>query len=276
VALGCSAKAPPKTDFSRESRSTVGESQSASAEAPAPGGGQAQKMPSSPGGLERKIIYTANVDLVVESFEGVPAKVEALTQQFGGYVARTKISGSPGRPRSGEWSLRVPVVSYAKFLAAAQQLGEVRSVSQNSQDVSEEYYDVEARIRNAKKEEERLLKLLDTAAGKLQEILQVERELARVRGEIEQMEGRIRVLDNLTALTTVDLRIDEIKNYVPEEAPTYATRVRRTWGESTSALVTTAQGLSIALVALVPWLVVLLPAALVVWLAARLARRRRR
>ena len=75
-----------------------------------------------------------------------------------------------------------------------------------------------ARIKNKQVEEQRLQDLLKKATGKLSEILQVEKELSRVRGEIEQLQGRIRVLANLSSLTTITLTMREIKDYVPPRA----------------------------------------------------------
>ena len=85
--------------------------------------------------------------------------------------------------------MRVPPGRFVELLVTAQRLGEVRRVISDSQDVSEEYYDVEARIRNKQQEETRLLAHLQDSTGKLDEILAVERELARVRGEVEQVQG---------------------------------------------------------------------------------------
>jgi hypothetical protein len=224
--------------------------------------------------LQRKIIYTADVKLVVEEFNSIPSKVEKLVEDFEGYVAGSAVTGSPGIPRSGQWTIRVPVRRYGKFITAVQKLGEVRRVSSDSKDVSEEYYDLEARIRNKKKQEARLLELLADATGKLEEVLSVERELARVREEIERMEGRVRVLNDLTSLTTIELTINEIKGYVPEEAPTYSTRVRRAFEGSIASLVSVADGLSIALIVALPWLGVLLVPAIVLILFVRRCRRR--
>lgn len=233
------------------------------------GSGGESALPKA-GALERKIIYTADVDLVVEEFDEVPSQVKDLVKQFGAYVARSNVSGMPGSPRSGQWTIRVPVARYEDFLAAARGLGEVRSVRSDSQDVSEEFYDVQARIRNKKEEEDRLRKHLADSTGKLEDILAVERELSRVREEAERMEGRLRVLSDLTSLTTINLRVDEIKGYVPEEAPTYGTRVRRALDGSISSLVSTAEGLSIAVVAAFPWLVVLAVAVFVLVLLMRI------
>jgi len=235
----------------------------------------AEKPLPSASALQRKIIYTAEVQLVVEAFDSVPSEVEALAKRFDGYVASSTLTGSPGRPRSGEWTIRVPVERYAEFLTAVKELGEVHHVSTDSTDVSEEYYDLESRIRNKKKQESRLLELLADATGKLEEVLSVERELARVREEIERMEGRVRVLDDLTTLTTVTLRINEIKDYMPEQAPTYATRVRRAWSGSMDTLVSTAKTVSIAVVAAVPWVAVLLVPVILLVLLLRIRRRRR-
>ena len=222
---------------------------------------------------KRKIVYRADIDLVVEQFDPLPEQIEAAVKQHGGFVSASNITGSPGQPRNGRWTVRVPVDRFAEFVAAVRQLGEVRSINSTSDDVTAEYYDIEARIRNKQQEEERLLKLLAEATGKLEEILAVEKELSRVRGEIEQAQGRLRMLKDVTELTTVTVSVTEIKNYVPEEAPTYLTRVRRAFSASTMTLVSTAQGLSLVAVALVPWLPVPLVLVLIVLAIRRLRRR---
>jgi hypothetical protein len=235
--------------------------------------GMGQPLPGS-NTLQRKIIYTADVELVVEEFNSIPAKVEKIVEEFEGYIAGSTVTGAPGHPRIGKWTIRVPVDRYGKFLTAVQKLGEVHRVSSDSKDVSEEYYDLETRIKNKEKQEGRLLELLTDATGKLDEVLAVERELARVREEIERMEGRVRVLNDLTSLTTVELSISEIKDYVPDEAPTYVVRVRRAFEGSISSLVSAAVGLSILVVALLPWLGVLLVPTMMIILFVRRRRRR--
>jgi hypothetical protein len=223
--------------------------------------------------VDRKIVYTADVDIVVEEFDLVPSQVKDLAEQHSGYIAKSDIRGRPGSPRSGEWTIRVPVANYEDFLAAAGELGETRSVRTDSDDVTSEFYDVEARIRNKKQEEDRLRKHLEDSTGKLEDILHVEREISRVRGEIERMEGRMRVLKDLTSLTTINLRVDEIKDYVPEGDPTYATRVRRAFSGSISALVAAAKAVSIVIVVAVPWLGVLLVVLVMVFMLRSFIRK---
>ena len=274
VALGCGARSQKATPLASDAAATAMMEQIGLADSSASTGeaDSGEPLPNR-STLERKIIYTADIDLVVEQFDSVPKQVEALAGRFDGYVASSDVSGSPGYPRTGRWTLRIPVAHYEECLAAARELGEVRKVSSDSQDVSEEFYDVEARIRNKKKEETRLLELLEHTTGKLEEILAVERELSRVRGEIEQVEGRLRVLNDLTSLTTINLSVDEIKDYVPEETATYLTRVRRGFSASIAALISTAQALSIAVIVLLPWMAVLLVVGIVVMLLWRLCRR---
>jgi hypothetical protein len=280
VAVGCAAK----SDYYEPAMATAEYAEDNAAEAgraPAGADGEAGEAIPADAAIERKIIYTAQVSLVVEDFEPVPDRVEQLVAQFDARIAGSNVSGRPGQPRRGTWTIRVPVDRYKEFLEAARDLGEIHNVNVDSQDVTAEYYDVDARIRNKQREEQRLLELLADATGKLHDILEVERELSRVRGEVEQMQGRLRVLTNQTSMSTVVLTVDEIKDYVPppSEAPTYYTRVRRAFQSSIKSLVVAAQNVSIAAVALAPWLGVLLVLLIIIWLLVRVIRwrlRRRR
>ena len=217
--LGCGAEM--RSEFTPDTAMTAPSESPPPAVQTAPAAGSSeQKPPSHRSATERdaakrKIVYRADVDLVVEQFEPLPEQIEAAVKQHGGFVSASNITGSPGQPRSGRWTVRVPVDRFSEFLAAVRQLGEVRSINSTSDDVTAEYYDIEARIRNKQQEEERLLKLLAEATGKLEEVLAVEKELSRVRGEIEVAQGRLRMLNDVTELTTVTVSVTEIKNYVP-------------------------------------------------------------
>jgi hypothetical protein len=222
--------------------------------------------------VDQKIIYSADVELAVESFTGIPDQVVAVVKKFDAYVADSQLAGSSGENRRGTWKIRVPVARFDEFINAAKGLGEVIKVGTSSRDVSEEYYDVDARIRNKTKEEERLLQLLEERPGKLEDVIAIERELSRVREELERMQGRMRVLADLTSLTTVDLSIVEIRDYEPPQAPTLATRVRRAFEGSLYALQTTGEAVLLATVATGPWLPL---AALIVSPTYLFVRRRR-
>lgn len=206
--------------------------------------------------VERKIIYTARVDLVVEQFDTVPAAVEVLARTHGAFIANSSIDTASGRPRSGTWTIRVPVDQYEVLLEDAGRLGELQRRTEDSKEVTAEYYDVATRLRNKEREEERLLEHLASATGSLEEILAVEKELSRVRTESEQLQGQLRMLQDLTALSTVTIHVQEIQGYVPVESPTFATQIGRVWTQSLEGLADVGKGLVLAAVALAPWAVV--------------------
>ncbi len=225
--------------------------------------------------VTRKIIYNADLALVVEDFAKTQPKVEDLVQQADGYIAEMQILGSPGEKRSARWKIRVPVEGFETFLRDVARLGEIEKNSRTSEDVTDRYYDIEARVKNKTVEEERLQKILEDATGKIEEVLQVERELTRVRGEIEQLQGTLRVLANLSSLTTVNLSIREREDYNPPPpiAPSFATTVSRTFEKSLNLLIELGKALVLIVVALSVWLPLVALAALVLFLMVRRSTR---
>ena len=175
----------------------------------------------------RKIIYTASMEVVVEQFDGVESKLSALVKKHGGFIASTNLGRLSGEQRSGSWTIRIPVDYYHEFLSAAGDIGVPASRIENASDVTEEFVDVEARIKNKRKLEARILELLDRREDKIQHVIEVERELARVREEIERMEGRMRYLRDKTSLTTITITVREQRDYVPEQAPTFQNKLQR-------------------------------------------------
>jgi Domain of unknown function (DUF4349) len=222
----------------------------------------------------RKIIYTGYIDLVTEDLNALETKLRQLIAAQGAYIADSDRTGSAGSNLRGSWKVRVPVDGYDPFVRGVVALGELVSLKANSQDVSEEYFDLDARQAAKKVEEERLLKHLTESTGKLDEILAVERELSRVRTEIERMQGRLRALANLTSLATVTISASEIKGYVPPQAPTFGTRIARTFSDSLDSVREFGEGVAIAFVAIVPWLpLIALGLAILYWIGRRLIAR---
>jgi hypothetical protein len=226
--------------------------------------------------IQRQIIQTASINLVVDEFAGVPAKVASLVTKYNGFVANSNMQGSSGSPRSGQWTIRIPVFEYDAFLTASEALGQISSQSTKTKEVTAEYYDLKARINNKLAEEKRLLEHLQKNTGKLDDILKVEREISRVRGEVELFEGRLRVLSDLTSLSTVTLNIKEIKNYVPvkTESPVLTARIGRAWTGSCESLAIVGSNLVLAAVVAGPWFIVMLVPALIGY--AVLRRRKRK
>ncbi|MFI5455776.1 MAG: DUF4349 domain-containing protein [Isosphaerales bacterium] len=227
--------------------------------------------PAGTSAISRKIIYDAQVDLVVESVDPIAKKVGTLVQEARGYIAEQNVTGSPGSQRSMRWRFRVPVEQFDSFVESVVALGELERNNRTSQDVTEQYYDIEARIKNKKLEEQTLNKILQERSGKLEDVLKIEIELSRVRGEIEQLEGKIRVLENLSSLATLTLNIREREKYAPP-APAVAdfpTQVARTWDGAILGLVNQGKSLVLWAVSWAIWIPFLLVGALIAWVLVR-------
>jgi hypothetical protein len=247
-----------------------GQDKTAESSRPATIGEAQTPAPLSTGGISRKMIYDASIDLIVESLSKTEQAILKLITDHGGFLAESEQSSETSERRHGTWRVRVPVDRFESFAGAVSRLGEVRRNHVGTQDVTEEFFDVEARIRNKQEEEKRLVKHLAASTGNLKDILDVERELSRVRGEVEQMQGRLRFLSNRADLSTVTINAMEWKDYKPPVAPTYSTQISRTFFRSLENLGTFFTSISLVLVALIPWIpVIALGLFLVRWLLVR-------
>lgn len=220
-----------------------------------------------PAALPRKIIYTAEVELGSEDLSKTEQRLLALVKSHRGYVAESDMSGAPGTPRSGRWKIRIPVERFEAFMAEVTRIGELRRTRSDSQDVSAEFYDLEARLKNKRVEEQRLVQHLQRSTARLTDILAVEKELSRVREEIERMQGRVRFLTNQTDLTTVSVSVSEVQDYVPAERAPFGTQMARTFSDSLKTLGDALRTIALVAIWLAPWVlvaaVVLVPVALV-------------
>jgi hypothetical protein len=236
------------------------------------GGGMATTLQAPPAAaLARKIIYDGEIDLIVKDVEPVAKKVVAIIQEARGYIAEQGLTGSPGSQRSTRWKLRIPVEQFDTVVEKVVALGELERNTRTSQDVTEQYYDIEARIKNKKAEEKSLTKILDERTGKLEDILKIEGELSRVRGEIEQLEGKIRVLENLSSLATLTVAVREREKFEPPP-PTVAdfpTQVSRTWERSVHALVDMCKAVILWAVNWAIWVPLIIVEVLLAWIILR-------
>ncbi len=225
--------------------------------------------------MPRRIVFTGTVRLACESLDRAAAGLEERVRRFGGYVGDASRDGTRGAARRATWTVRVPSDRFDAFLATLPGLGELQSSARTAQDVSEEYYDAEAHVRNKRVEEARLVEMLKRVAGNLDQILRVEGELSRVRGEIEGVEGRLRFLSHQSELSTVTVTMEEAKAFVPAGPPSLRTRVGRTFGGSVDALAELGTGLLLFGVAAAPWVLPLGGAGLVGLAVRRRVVRRR-
>lgn len=163
--------------------------------------------------LDRKVISNASLLIEVEQgkFQIAFDRARGFADKFGGYVisSNSSASGEDDVVRSGTIALRVPEASFQQALTDAGTLGTVKSQNIDSQDVTEEYVDLEARLKNAEAQERAYLSLMDKAKT-VDEILTVRQVLSQTQQEIEQLKGRIRFLDEHTSFSTITLSIYEV------------------------------------------------------------------
>ena len=133
------------------------------------------------------------------------AQVRTTAESLGGFVGQLSSSGGPERQQS-TMTIRVPQAEFFTALEHIKSLGKVRSENVGSEDVTERFIDLEARLRSALREEESLLSLLDKA-NQVSEILSIERELSRVLSDIERAQGQLNFLERRVDLSTVTVSL---------------------------------------------------------------------
>lgn len=172
--------------------------------------------------LNPMLVRTGQAVVQVDTLEQGIARVHALAERVGAVVGNTAITAGRQQTRRAQMELRIPSSNFDRAVSGLLPIGKVQSVNVSAEDVGEEYTDVSARVANARRLEGRLLDLLDNRSGRLEEILNLEREVARVRGEIEQMEGRLRYLRTRSSVSLLTITLHEPQTVIggpPGERP---------------------------------------------------------
>jgi Domain of unknown function (DUF4349)/Putative zinc-finger len=155
------------------------------------------------------IAQTAQLTLTTREFDKARGAVEDILKRHKGYIGHLNIAAPAGAGRSLDAALRVPADQLAPTVAEIKGLGRVEAESQGGEEVTSQYIDIDARLTNARNTEQRLTDLLRQRTGKLADVLAVELELGRVRGEIERMEAEKKSLINRVDFATLNATIRE-------------------------------------------------------------------
>ena len=192
-------------------------------------------------------------------------------------MSKSEVVGDAGTRRTATWVLKIPSVKFRETLSALAALGTPIRNSSDSEDVTEEFYDLQARVKNLKAEEDALNKML-SGSNDLESILKLRREITELRGNIEKAEGRLKYLSALTAMSTITLSVSEDAAYVPPttpEPPTFRSRVTDTFADSFGMLRNFGEQIGLVLVALALWSPLILIGLLVLRWLVRIERRTR-
>jgi hypothetical protein len=177
------------------------------------------------------VIRNGQASVEVEKLDPAIVKLRQLATQLGGYVANSSMVGGRDQVPTATLELKIPAQRFDQAISGLSTLGKVESVNATAEDIGEEFVDITARVTNARRLEERLIELLANRTGRLQDVLSVERELARVREEIERYEGRLRYLKTRVAVSTLSVTVHEplpILGQSPGQNP-IAEAIRRAW-----------------------------------------------
>jgi hypothetical protein len=163
---------------------------------------------------QRQVISVASVSIEVETVSDSVDQVRAIAESLGGLVEQLSSSGNAEQAQA-TMTIRVPQDEFFTALERIEDLGEVQNRHVGSDDVSEEFIDLEARLASAQREETSLLGLLERA-NSVTEILTIERELSRVRSEVERTQGRLNFLERRVALATITVSLFPPQADTPE------------------------------------------------------------
>ena len=148
------------------------------------------------------------MNIVANNFETVRETIDGLLRGVGGFVGGMQASDVSGG-RSLRATLRVPAARLDETVRSLRSLGHVADESQSGEDVTEQVRDIEARLKNSRNTEQRLADVLRNRTGRVADILEVEREIARVREEIERMDAQRLNLERQVEYSTVTVQVTE-------------------------------------------------------------------
>ena len=157
----------------------------------------------------RKLIRNATVELEIVSFDDAVQKITALANEERGYVATTDSQKQANGKLRGQVVIKVLPETLDRFLQRIRGLGVLKNQTLGTEDVTKAYFDTDSRLKNAHVMEQRLIDMLKTKTGKVSDLLQVEKELGRVREEIEKMQGELKYWDSQVQFATVTISLAE-------------------------------------------------------------------
>jgi len=216
--------------------------------------------------VSRMVIYTGSLEVRVKEVAKAHEEVARIARAANGYVSESSYNAQSG-PSSATISIRVPAAELDRAVDQISKLGKLLDKRMNAQEVSEEYVDLTSRRRNLEREEVRLLELMQRA-GRISDLLEVEQTLARVRGEIENISGRLRYLENRVAMSTLTVTLHGPEPVPGSGAPAWmASDVSR---RAAASLLNTGRGLATMGIWLAWYAVIWVPlSVLALWLIRR-------
>ena len=199
----------------------------------------------------QKIIYNASLSMESTDFDAARETLLAAVEASNAWMESTSVYGTEkDHDRSADYTVRVPVDNYRAFLAAVGEAGSVRNISENAQNITSSYIDVESRLAALEAQRTRLNELADQAETTA-DLLEIESQLSDVQYQLENYTRQLRNMDQQVSYSTVDIYLEEVATLTPTGV-TFTERIADAFGGGWDAFVGFVQGLVIALVYLWP------------------------
>ena len=205
----------------------------------------------------QKIIYNASLSMESTDFDAARETLMAAVEANEAWMESASVYGTEkDHDRSADYTVRVPVDNYRAFLAAVGEAGSVRNVSENAQNITSSYIDVQARLTALEAQRTRLNELADQAETTA-DLLEIESQLSDVQYELENYPRQLHNMDQQVSYSTVDIYLEEVVTLTPTGV-TFTERIADAFGGGWDAFVGFVQGLVIALVYLWPVVLIVL------------------
>jgi hypothetical protein len=195
---------------------------------------------TNPGPIaNRKLVRNATAELEVASFEDAVQKITGFAAEEKGYVSTSSSEKQANGKLRGQIVVKVLPDNLDRFLLKLRGLGELKNQALTTEDVTKQYFDTESRMKNARLMEQRLIEILKTKSKDVADLLEVEKELGRVREEIETMQGELKFMDSQVQFATVTIQLSEKNMNIPAafllkeraQLALYATEVEKTYND---------------------------------------------
>ncbi|KJS82613.1 MAG: hypothetical protein JM58_14765 [Peptococcaceae bacterium BICA1-8] len=225
-------------------------------------------------GIEQKIIKTGHINLEVDSYKDVNSHIKDMAREMQGYIVseNTHVYDDQRKLLAGSIALRIPQERFDEALDRLENMGSTNNRTVDSQDVTEEYVDVDSRLKAMRMKEERLLSILEKS-GTLGDVLAVENELARTRADLEALEGRLRYLSNRSELSNINVTVRETLTPVKQIKTTglegIVTRTQEAFIKSINSMIMGFGNLVVDFGAYLPFIIITLISLVILWIIGK-------
>jgi hypothetical protein len=206
----------------------------------------------------RMIIKTGTMNLEVDKYDDMEKKVNDITKKYNGFISGTSSKLNTEGKKQGVITIKVNADKFDVLVAEVSALGKVMNQVINANDVTEQYIDLEARIKTERELEQRLLKLLAEKTARLTDVVEVEQKLASVRQVIESIDGKMRYLKNQSEYSTLTLSVYEPSLLITSSGGGFFYEINQSFKKGLEGFTEVLSGIITAVIAILPLVIFLI------------------